>query len=240
MSTEAGVATISLARPARLNAYTPDMGEELVTALRAAWRADDVGAIILTGEGRGFCAGADRSFVDGRVGRLGFRLGEEYFLQGFAQEMASAEKTLIAAINGAAVGIGVTMTLPFDIRIASHEASFGFPFVKLGVVPGMGSTHLLQRLVGHGAARWLMLGGATLDAEAALRLGLVNELVAPGALLGRAQALARSCLGGNREIVASCKRMLNAVEHDALAMAISREKYEIKRMSEMRASGALG
>ena len=236
-STEDGVATITLARPARLNAYTPDMGEELVAALRAALRADDVSAIILTGEGRGFCAGADRDFVDGRQGRLGFRLGEEYFLQGFAEELARAEKPLIAAINGAAIGIGVTMTLPFDVRIASHDAYFGFPFVKLGVVPGMGSTHLLPRLVGHGAARWLMLGSVTLKAEEALRFSLVNEVVEPDALPKRALALARSFLGGNGEIVASCKRMLNAVEQDALAMAISREKFEIKRMAEMRSRG---
>jgi 2-(1,2-epoxy-1,2-dihydrophenyl)acetyl-CoA isomerase len=232
VSARDGVAIVTLTRPDRLNAYTPDMGEELVTAIRAQLADDAVRAIVLTGAGRGFCAGADRDVATGQRGRFGYRLGEEPFLRGFAAELAQAEKPTIAAINGPAVGLGATMTLPFDFRIASEGASFGFPFARLGLMPGMGATFLLPHLVGRTAARRILLSGASLDAAEALRAGLVSEVVAPGDLLPRALALAASLTGKDARIIAALKRVLNAVDQVALAAAIAREQAEISRLAE--------
>lgn len=232
-----GVAVIALARPDRLNAYTPDMGEELVSAIRAQLTSDAVRAIVLTGTGRGFCAGADRDFFGGQRGRSGYRLGEEPFLRGFAEELSQAEKPMIAAVNGPAVGLGVTMILPFDLRIASRRASFGFPFAKLGLMAGMGATYLLPRIIGRTAARRILLSAAVLDADEALASGLVSEVVEPDALMSRAVALARSMTGTGAATIASLKRALNAAEREPIVQAIVREQAEIARLAQARSAG---
>lgn len=228
------VGIITLARPERLNAYTPDMGVELVAALRGLWGDPKVRAVVVTGAGRGFCAGADRAFAGGETGRSGFRLGEEPFLCGFAEELALAPKPMIAAVNGAAVGIGATMLLPFDLRIASDQASFGFPFAKLGLMPGMGATYLLPRLVGRTAARRILLSGASLGAAQALEIGLANEVVAHDELLPRAMTVAQSLMGKGAGIIASLKRALNGAEHEAVVNAIACELREIGGLAAAR------
>src|SRR5690606_30787315 len=101
------------------------------------------------------------------------------------------------------------MLLPFDVRIASNQASFGFPFVKLGIVPGLGSSYFLPRLVGNSCARELILSGATVDAARALRIGLVNELVEPPLLLARAREIAKTMACHQPAVIESCKRILN-------------------------------
>src|SRR5688572_1436076 len=187
------VLTITLDRPDRLNAFTPTMGHELIEAFDRADADDDVRAVIVTGEGRGFCAGADLgsggdTFDAGARGRDPDRVhrdgGGTVTLRIF-----QLTKPIIAAINGPAVGVGITMTLPMDIRLAAEGAKIGFVFARRGIVPEAASSWFLPRLVGISqATRWCYSGRVFPAAEAA-EAGLV-ELVEPGRLLERARELA--------------------------------------------------
>jgi enoyl-CoA hydratase/carnithine racemase len=190
---EGPVATITLARPDKLNAYTNRMGVELAEAMLLADADDAVRAVILTGEGRGFCAGADISAGTDSFGENSGNFGSGDAPReggGFVGALFEAKKPTIAAINGAAVGVGVTLTLPCDIRIAADTARFGFVFARRGLVPEAGSAWFLPQIVGlPQALRWC-LSGRLFDAAEALRGGLVSEVVAPEALLARARAIA--------------------------------------------------
>jgi enoyl-CoA hydratase/carnithine racemase len=193
------VATITLARPEKLNAFTNLMGREIAAAVRQAGDDDAVRAIILTGEGRGFCAGADISAgadsFDTRNGAGATNFGASGTSgdrdgAGFIGALFDSRKPTIAAFNGPAVGVGVTLALPTDIKIASDAARFGFVFARRGLVPEAGSAWFLPQLVGlPQALRWC-LSGRVFDAAEALAGGLVSEVVAPDALLARARAIA--------------------------------------------------
>ncbi len=191
---EESILTITLNRPEKLNAFTHTMLEELLDALDRADGDDAVRAIIFTGSGRGFCAGADlsagsRSFdADARPdrpsglnrdggGRLTLRLYE-------------CNKPLIAAVNGAAVGVGATMQLPMDIRIASDQARFGFVFARRGIVPEACSSWFLPRIVGISRALEWSYSGRVFPASEALAGGLVSEIVTADGLLPRAREIA--------------------------------------------------
>src|SRR5215217_2199886 len=188
------VATITLNRPDRLNAFTPTMKDELIAAFDQADADDEVRAVIVTGEGRGFCAGADlqgggETFdyrargVDDEVPRDG---GGHVVLRIF-----DCTKPVIAAINGPAVGVGATMTLPMDVRLASDRARMGFVFTRRGIVPEAASSWFLPRVVGISQAMEWAATGRVFDAEEALRGGLVRSVHARGQLLGAAHELAR-------------------------------------------------
>lgn len=193
------VLTVTLNRPDKLNAYTAQMGAELAEAFHQADSDDAVRAVILTGEGRGFCAGADLSAGSGSfdtragAGSTNFgagRRGDGADGAGFVGALFNCKKATIAAFNGAAVGVGVTLALPTDIKIASSAARFGFVFARRGLVPEAGSAWFLPHLVGlPQALRWC-LSGRIFDAEEALRGGLVSEVTAPEALLARAREIA--------------------------------------------------
>lgn len=206
------VAQIVLNRPEQLNAYTVRMGEELVHAFRSLAQDDAINVVVLTGAGRGFCAGVDLKVLQNPQATEADlpALGQEYFVQGFAEELYHYPKPVIAAINGAAVGVGVTMTLPCDIRIAAAGAKLALPFAKLGIVPGLGSTWLLPRLVGPGQAKILALGGATILAEEAQALGLVDRVVPADQLMAEVMALANSIAANPAPVVALIKEALNA------------------------------
>lgn len=192
------ILTVTLNRPERLNAYNATMGAELEDAFRRADADDDVRAIIVTGAGRGFCAGADISSGSGAFdarapGSTAFATAERPrgSGSGFVGAIFECRKPSIAAINGAAVGVGLTMTLPMDIRIAAEGARFGFVFARRGLVPEAGSAWFLPQLVGlPQALRWC-LSGRVFGAEEALAGGLVSEVVAPEDLLPRAREIAR-------------------------------------------------
>jgi len=200
--TDGPIATITLNRPEKLNAYTAQMGAELADAIVEADEDDAVRAVILTGEGRGFCAGADISAgagsFDTREGGSGagnFGGAEIRRLRGagggFVGALYNAKKATITAFNGPAVGVGVTLALPTDIKIASNTARFGFVFARRGLVPEAGSAWFLPQLVGlPQALRWC-LSGRVFDAEEALRGGLVSEVATPEALLPRAREIAQ-------------------------------------------------
>ncbi len=176
----AHIAFIRLNRPDRLNAYTVTMGEELVAAFNVAESDDEVRVVVLTGNGKCFCAGVDLEHLkmhNSDVATTGVKLGEEYFVQGFCKDLLAFPKPLIAAFNGAAIGIGITMSLPCDIRIAAKSAKLGLPFAKLGIVPALGSSYLLPRIVGVHKAKELVFSAKPITAEQALEIGLVNHVV---------------------------------------------------------------
>jgi enoyl-CoA hydratase/carnithine racemase len=208
-----GIATITLDRPDKLNAYTAVMGAELAEALAAASVDDAVRCVILTGAGRGFCAGADISGGADSFGGAGpnFAAPDRPRAQGggFVGALFESTKPTIAAINGAAVGVGATLTLPCDIRIAADTARFGFVFARRGLVPEAGSAWFLPQVVGlPQALRWC-LSGLLFDAAEALAGGLVSEVVAPDALLGRARAIAREIADNTAPVsVALTRQML--------------------------------
>lgn len=191
------ILTITLNRPDKLNAYTAAMGAELEDAFRRADADDDVRVVIVTGAGRGFCAGAD---ISGGAGAFDSRAeGSVAFATpdrprgsgaGFVGAIFNCRKPSIAAVNGAAVGVGATLTLPMDIRICAEGARYGFVFARRGLVPEAGSAWFLPRLVGlPQALRWC-LSGRLVPAQEALAGGLVSEVTAPDALLARAREIA--------------------------------------------------
>jgi enoyl-CoA hydratase/carnithine racemase len=190
-----GVCTITLHRPEKMNAFTVTMMKELIEAFDRTDADDAVRAVIVTGAGRAFCAGADisgggqtfdyesqgapqvREFRDGG-GLVSLRIFE-------------STKPVIAAFNGPAVGVGVTMTLPMDIRIASTAARFGFVFARRGIVPEAASSWFLPRIVGISQAAEWCYTGRVFPAEEALAGRLVSRVVAPDALMETARGIAR-------------------------------------------------
>jgi enoyl-CoA hydratase/carnithine racemase len=202
-----GILTITLNRPDKLNAFTTQMGEELGAALDRADRDDEVRVVIFTGAGRGFCAGADIS-DGGAVGagsgmeRKGLPPG------GIGQRLYESHKPIIAAIHGAAVGVGVTMTLPMDIRICADNAKFGFNFTRRGLVPEAGSAWFLPRIVGLPKALEWVYAGRTVSAQEAAAAGLVSEVVAPEALMERARAIAREIVENTAPVATVLTRQL--------------------------------
>ena len=188
---EDGVLTITLNRPERLNAFNGQMSAEMMDAFDRADADDDIRAIIVTGEGRGFCAGADLSSGGDTFARSNEDL-EAYRDGGgvLSLRIYALRKPIIAAINGPAVGVGITMTLPMDVRLASTEARMGFVFVRRGMVPEACSSYFLPRLVGMGRASEWTLTGRVFPAAEALEAGLVNRVLPPEDLLPAARELA--------------------------------------------------
>jgi 2-(1,2-epoxy-1,2-dihydrophenyl)acetyl-CoA isomerase len=231
-----GVATITLNRPEKLNAYTVAMGEEAVDAFRRARADEAVRAVILTGAGRGFCAGVDldalKAHQAGAAAGSGPKLGEEDFLTKLPLELLTFPKPVIAAINGAAIGVGVTIVLPCDIRLAAASAKLAVPFAKLGLLPGLGSTHLLPRLVGRAKAMELVLTAKTILAPEAAEIGLVNRVVADDQLLPEARAMAAQMAQCAPEVLAAAKAALLYGEDAAMADAMKNER---ERSAELRA-----
>lgn len=189
------VATITLDRPEQLNAFTARMMHEAIAALDLADADDAVRAVIVTGEGRAFCAGADLSGGGDTFSRGGSDVQHDSGVPRdgggmLALRIFASHKPVIGAINGAAVGVGVTMTLPMDIRIASTQARFGFVFARRGIVPEACSSWFLPRVVGiNQALEWTMTG-RVFPADEALAGGLVRSLHAPDELLDAARAIA--------------------------------------------------
>lgn len=220
---EDGILTITLNRPEKLNAYTERMGHELSEALEQANEDDDIRVVIVTGAGRGFCAGADMSadtgwFNDPTVKQ---RRGNE---GGFAMRIYECLKPVIAAINGPAVGVGVTMTLPMDIRIAADTAKFGMLFTRRGLVPEAGSAWFLPRIVGLPQALQWVLTGEMIEAPEALRAGLVSELVPVEQVLPRAREIARKIADNTSPVATAVSRQLlwrtSAADHPMAALGI--------------------
>ncbi len=187
---DGNVAVITLNRPDHLNALTLGMQQELLSTLQEVDGDPEVRAVILTGAGRAFCAGIDMS--------SGATAAEDTVPQDLREEKASTVKLLfslkkpvIVAYNGAAVGVGLTMTLPFDIRIAAESAKLSLAFVRRGLLPELACPWLLPKIVGIGRAAELMYTGRAVTAAEALEMGLVNRVVPDGELMAAAMDLAR-------------------------------------------------
>ncbi len=220
------VSLITLNRPERLNAWTPTMAEEQAHAIEAANADATIGAIVMTGAGRGFCAGADmqatfQSRIDGvdpgrdTAGGVG---GMPAGLDWVA--LVRASKPIVCAVNGAAVGIGVTMCLPADQIVASNTARFGMGFITMGLVPELASTRLLAARVGFGRASDLFLSGRLISADDAYRIGLADRLVEPEVLVDEAVAVAESYAANPDRQLRMTKALLtdNMVETDLVAV----------------------
>ncbi|PAY03741.1 enoyl-CoA hydratase [Bradyrhizobium sp. UFLA03-84] len=205
---------VTLNRPDKLNAYTGTMGAEIADAFQRADQDDDVRAIIVTGAGRAFCAGADVSGGANSFDTSGSHGAGVFASAGqrsgrFVEAIFNCRKPSIAAINGAAVGVGITMTLPMDVRIASRGAKIGFIFARRGLVPEAGSAWFLPKLVGlPQSLRWC-LSGRTFEADEAQAGGLVSEVVEPDALLERARQIAHEMTAETSAVsVALTRQML--------------------------------
>lgn len=181
------VGIITLNRPDRLNAWTYQMADEIRGQIQA-WNDDDgIGAIVMTGAGRAFCAGADLGDFAARVETNKQGSGETLSRGGGGlTQFLHESKPTIAAINGYAVGIGLTMILPFDLRVAATGARLSIRFIKMGLMPELGSTRILSELVGLGHATDMCLTGRMVEAEEALHMGLVSAVTKPDDLLDTA------------------------------------------------------
>jgi enoyl-CoA hydratase/carnithine racemase len=217
------ILTITLNRPERLNAWTATMGRELRAAFDLADADDEVRAIIVTGAGRGFCAGAD---LEAGGDTFDYRKhehsgpprdnGGEFTLRIFR-----CTKPVIAAINGPAVGVGATMTLPMDVRLAADDARIGFVFARRGIIPEAASSWFLPRVVGISRAMEWVATGRVFSAQEALEGGLVRSLHPAGELLEAARSLAREIADNTAPVsVALARRLMWTMlgaEHPMLA-----------------------
>jgi enoyl-CoA hydratase/carnithine racemase len=223
----AHVLTITLNRPERLNAWTAQMGLELIEAFDRADADDEVRAIIVTGAGRGFCAGADLA-SGGET--FDYRAREESAGTGtaprdnggqFTLRVFHSTKPVIAAINGPAVGVGATMTLPMDIRLAANDARIGFVFARRGIIPEACSSWFLPRVVGISRAMEWVSTGRVFSAQEGLEGGLLRSLHPQGELLDAAHALAREIAENTAPVSVALARRLMwrmlGAEHPMLA-----------------------
>jgi 2-(1,2-epoxy-1,2-dihydrophenyl)acetyl-CoA isomerase len=203
------VATITLNRPDKLNAFTRPMIGAWADALAEAQRDEGVHVIVVTGAGRAFCAGGD-------VGRMGeakpgaLELKNELWEQvhRIPRTLEAMDKPVLAMVNGLAVGAGMGMCLMCDVRIASDQARFATGYVGVGLVPGDGDTYFLPRLVGPAKALELFWTGEFVDAAEALRLGIVNRVVPPGELAGVTYELAQRIAKGPQVAIRMIKRLV--------------------------------
>lgn len=222
------ILTITLNRPEQLNAFDYLFVEECCDALDQADWDDDVRAIIFTGAGKAYCAGADLSEGDDAFdfAKRGVHTPKDAsplnpqgvvdFTHPAAQDAGGklsmrifeSKKPVIGAINGAAYGIGVTMTLPMDIRLASTRAKFGFVFTKVGVVPEAASSWFLPRIIGISKALELVMGGKVMDAHEALEANLVRSVYEPEELLPAARALAKEITTGTAPVSVALSRQM--------------------------------
>ncbi|MCW8194129.1 crotonase/enoyl-CoA hydratase family protein [Proteobacteria bacterium 005FR1] len=220
-----GVATLTLNRPDQMNSFTVEMAHELIDFFEKANDNDDIGAIVVTGAGKAFCAGMDLS-AEGNVFGLDetqrptledmeTRFNDPDFVSGVRDtggrvtlSIYNCTKPVIGAINGAAVGIGATMTLAMDIRLASDKAKIGFVFGKIGIVPEACSSWFLPRIVGMSQALEWVLTADIFDGEEAKRGGLVRDVIAADQLLEEAQKLARKIVQNRSPVAIALARQM--------------------------------
>jgi len=224
-SIENGVAWLTLNRPERLNALSAEMTEGLTEALSRFATARDVGSIVITGAGRGWCSGGDVKSMEAR-GRDqtvedrvdGLRRSHQLPLL-----MRNCPKPIVAMINGPVAGAGLGLALAADIRVAGKSARFGTAFVRIGYSGDYGGTWSLTRLVGTAKARELYLLGDVIDADEAYRLGMVNRLVNDAALLDETRALAQRLADGPRVALGYIKKNLFAAETEPFQTVLDLE-----------------
>jgi 2-(1,2-epoxy-1,2-dihydrophenyl)acetyl-CoA isomerase len=217
-----GIRVVTLNRPDRLNAWTWQMAAELDAAFRAANADEDVDAIVLTGAGRGFCAGADveavfKAQADGEDVAGASRPGNWV-------DLVRESKPVVAAINGPAIGLGLTQVLPADYLVAADTAKLSLRFVKMGIVPELASSTFVTMRVGFGIASELMLTGRTLSGSEALEIGLVDRVVPVDRVVDEACAVARTMGENPRSALRQIKQLLTLNPHETdLHVVMKRE-----------------
>jgi enoyl-CoA hydratase len=218
------IAELVLARPDARNAMTEAMGDEVAAAVAEIDRDPLVRVLLVRGEGKAFCAGGDLGFLEQRLAdtREGNMRAMGLFYRRFLSVRGLRVPT-IAVLHGAAMGAGLCFALGCDLRLAARSAPMGLNFVRLGLHPGMGATHLLPALVGPAVAADLLLTGRTIDGTEAARLGVVNEALDDEALLPRARELAAQIASAGPLAVARCKQSLGKASRDALEAALDGE-----------------
>ena len=232
------IGLITLNRPEKLNAWTPLMENEFLDVVNRASLDSQVRVLVVTGAGRGFCAGADMGgWSAGFEARAESRPTSSLLARDGSPDVPlalSRGKPIIAAINGPAIGIGLTMPMACDIRIASDRASFSARFVKVGLTPECGSTRYLPLVVGFSNALYLTLTGTTIDAAEAKERGLVDRVVPHEQLMDVALSLAEEIAANPPDAVWAGKRLLhmNAVEDD-LRRVVTQEVYSIREMRSL-------
>ncbi len=206
LTLDRGIATLLINRPESMNSLSSEVLADLGTAVTSLEEDADIRGAIVTGAGRAFVAGADIeeiSRLDRSSGLAFSRLG-----QGIFDRIERLAKPVIAALNGFALGGGCELAMACHLRLASTRAKLGQPEVKLGILPGFGGTQRLPRIVARGAAHRLLLSGAIISADEAHRIGLVDEVVEPEALLARARAVLEEILANGPAAVAATLRAL--------------------------------
>ena len=208
-----GVATITLNRPDVLNAFTDAMLDALDGALKQAERDAQARCVVLTGAGRGFCAGQDLGDVKRREAEMGRAVSfADHLRQKYnpiVTRIRTMEKPVIGAVNGVAAGAGASLALACDLRIASDKASFVLAFVRVGLVPDSGMNYFLTHLVGYARAFELAATGGRLSADEALRLGVVNRVVPVESFADAAQGWARELAQSATRAIGLTKRAMN-------------------------------
>ena len=223
-----GVAVVTLNRPERFNSFTTSMYREFPRIVDQLRRDDEVKAVILTGAGKGFCAGSD---VSDRLGKRLEKGGEESRFENLQQvgamalDIADFDKPIIGAINGAAVGAGLSLALLCDIRLASEKARFGAVWLTVGLIPDVGATYSLPRIVGSEKALELILTREIVGADEALKIGLVSKVFPHAQLMDEARKLAGSIAAGPSVAVELTKRGLQRSLENDLKTQLDYETY---------------
>lgn len=220
-----GVGTITLNRPEALNSTNDTLYRELSGLLREIATDKSVGAVVLTGAGRGFCAGADVKSMKNDAPMLERRARHRWILRDILQPLIALEKPVIAAVNGPAVGAGFNIALACDIIIASDKAVFSQIFTRLALVPDLGGMYLLTRVVGLNKAKELCFTAKKVTAEEGRALGFVNHVVAHEALMDEARKLAAEIAAGPETSLALIKTLLNKSSTSTLDQMLEYESF---------------
>ncbi len=214
LNVENGVATLTLNRPEKRNAISDDMRAELVAALKQVSGDSAARALVITGAGKGFCAGGDiagmQRRMDAPAGEIGFNgWARQQGVHAAVSLLHHLPKPTIAAVNGAATGLGADMALSCDFVVASNEASFAWSYIHRGLIPDGGGLYFLPRRVGLPKAKELVFSGRKLDAQEALTMGVADRLCTPQSLLSDAQLWAAELGAGSATALALGKTILN-------------------------------
>jgi 2-(1,2-epoxy-1,2-dihydrophenyl)acetyl-CoA isomerase len=221
----AGVATVTFNRPDVLNATNDQFYREFLTLIKTMADDEAVGAVILTGAGRGFCAGADVKAMDPDMKLLARRKRHRWILADVLRPLVTLEKPVIAAVNGPAVGAGFNIALAADIVIASEAAVFSQIFTRLGLVPDLGGLYLLTRVVGLNKAKELCFTARKVNAAEGMALGFVNRVVAADRLLDEATKMAGELAVGPPTALAMIKTLLNNSSNASFEQMLEYESY---------------
>lgn len=229
------IGILSFNRPEVLNALSQEMREELMDFMEEAAADDGLRVLILTGKGRAFSAGADLNIFKRRYETYRQEgQGDKSVGTDFPRVFIEFPKPLIAAINGPAVGFGLTVTLNCDIRLASRQAKFRCAFVRIGVTPEFGSSYFLPRLIGYGKAAELIFTARMFDAEEAFQIGLINKLVEHDNLLPEAEQMAREIAKMPSGAIRMSKQLLRHGSHSTLEQVLDYEELVFQQRTRTK------